>query len=130
MKKKLAAVLTVGMLCATLVSAQTTENQPVDTLPETQAENLIDRPVQTGIPDYVKTEMQKLVEDLRDASNKSKIPNSVLRPSFENFFDKKIEDADKNFIKDSGILDYFKQMRKNLLDGLLPDNKKTSQIEE
>lgn len=107
-----------------------TENQPVDTLPETQAENLIDRPVQTGIPDYVKTEMQKLVEDLRDASNKSKIPNLVLRPSFENFFDKKIEDADKNFIKDSGILDYFKQMRKNLLDGLLPDNKRTSQIEE
>ncbi|WP_019878358.1 LptA/OstA family protein [Succinispira mobilis] len=30
MKKKLAAVLTVGMLCATLVSAQTTENQPVE----------------------------------------------------------------------------------------------------
>ncbi|WP_027358356.1 hypothetical protein [Desulforegula conservatrix] len=107
-----------------------TDNQPVAALPETNPENQIDRPVQTGIQDYVKTEMQKLVDDLRDASNKSKIPNSVLRPSFENFFDKKIEDADKNFLKDSGVIDYFKQMRKNMLDGLLPDNKKISQIEE
>lgn len=101
------------------------------TLTEKQPENQIEvPPVKNDIQEPVKTEMQKLVEELKEASNKSKIPNSVLRPSFENFFDKKIGDADKNFIKDSGIIDFFKQMRKNLLDGLVPDNKKISHMEE
>jgi len=94
-------------------------------------ENNIETVKQTKLKDSDKTELQKNVENLKEVSNKSKIPNSVLRSSFEKFFDKKISYAENNTtFKDSGIMDFFKQMRNNLLDGLLPDNKKVSKIDE
>jgi len=112
-------------------SSSVNEPSQTDTaLSEKQPVNLNNSAKQTDPQNYLKTEMQKLIEELKDAANKSRIPTSVLRPSFEKMFDKKIEGADKNELKDSGIMDFFKQMKKNLLDGLSPDNKKVNTMDE
>lgn len=111
------------------------QEQPIDTAGTPPVDQTAVTPEDEAIlpkqPETTMTDaIQKLVEDLKETANKSRIPDSVLRPSFENFFDKKIENAEKHALKDSGIIDFFKQIRKELLEGLIPNkNKMVNEVE-
>lgn len=102
------------------------EETPTPELPPpTQQEQIINN--QDKIPE--KSQIEKLLDDVKDAVKKSRIPVLEIKPSFENFFDRMIEKAEKNTLKESGITDLFRKLRKDLMSELLPDNKKVSEVE-
>lgn len=94
-------------------------------VPPAQPEQL----AQTSFEDTQKNELEKLLEDVKNAVNRSKSPKSEIKQPFENFFDRMILKAEKNIISDSDIPDFFRKLRKDFMEELMTENNKKIETE-